>query len=426
LTGLPNYDYLLEYMDNEIKNMGNKQKAIILFNCRNFETLNMTYGFNYGNEVLKHIAQNVQSIIAPNDRLFRLSADRFVLAVDNYNDKNQLTDIAERILEKFKYPVAGSVENQYINVEMSIVEISKKSMTVDKLLQDAVLALDYMNESSNERICFYQDIMERQIIRQDKIARALRAIIEDEQGQKNKLYLHFQPKWCLRNDKLIGFECLSRLYLQEIGSISPIEFIDIAEKRWIMYDLGKLILQKACVFLKKINDMGFNDIKISVNISVIQLLREEFVKDLLGIIESTGISQKSLILEITESIIMENFDLINKKLDEIRKTGIYISLDDFGTGFSSLSRLRKLNVDYVKIDKYFIDNIREENDDTLITADIISMSHKVGLTVVAEGVERVDQKRYLEKNDCDILQGYLISKPLDEEKAIDFLKNYAR
>ena len=146
-------------------------------------------------------------------------------------------------------------------------------------------------------------------------------------------------------------------------------------------------------------------------------------KTLIEIIESSGIDKKSLILEITESIIMENFDLINKKLEKIRRTGILISLDDFGTGFSSLSRLRELNIDYVKIDKYFIDNIREGNDDTLITADIISMSHKVGLKVVAEGVEREDQKKYLERNQCDILQGYLISKPLNEDKAIDFLKN---
>lgn len=187
--------------------------------------------------------------------------------------------------------------------------------------------------------------------------------------------------------------------------------------------MGKLILQKACRFLSKIYDLGFDDIKISVNISVIQLLRDEFVKDLIEIIESSGIDKKSLILEITESIIMENFDLINKKLEKIRRTGILISLDDFGTGFSSLSRLRELNIDYVKIDKYFIDNIREGNDDTLITADIISMSHKVGLKVVAEGVEREDQKKYLERNQCDILQGYLISKPLNEDKAIDFLKN---
>ena len=423
LTGLPNHEYLFEHLDNEIKNMGNKKKAIFLLNCRNFETLNMTYGFNYGNEILIQIANRVKGIIDPNDRFFRFNADRFVLTIDNYIDRDQLTDIAHRILEIFEHPIMGSVENQYINAEISIVEIHDKGITVDKLLQDAVLALDNLDKNSNEQICFYQDVMEEQIIRQDRIARALRAIIENEEDEQSRLYLHFQPKWCLKNNRLIGFECLSRLYVNELGNIPPIEFIDIAEKRWFIYDLGKLILQKACRFLSKIYDLGFDDIKISVNISVIQLLRDEFVKDLIEIIESSGIDKKSLILEITESIIMENFDLINKKLEKIRRTGILISLDDFGTGFSSLSRLRELNIDYVKIDKYFIDNIREGNDDTLITADIISMSHKVGLKVVAEGVEREDQKKYLERNQCDILQGYLISKPLNEDKAIDFLKN---
>ena len=143
--------------------------------------------------------------------------------------------------------------------------------------------------------------------------------------------------------------------------------------------------------------------------------------NIIRIIESSGIENTSLVLEITESIIMENFDLINQKLKEIRKTGILISLDDFGTGFSSLSRLRELNIDYVKIDKYFIDNITEDKDETLITADIISMSHKFGLTVVAEGVEEEGQVKYLTKNDCDILQGYYISRPLSEDKAIEFM-----
>ena len=189
----------------------------------------------------------------------------------------------------------------------------------------------------------------------------------------------------------------------------------------LIYDLGKQILRKACEFLKKIHDMGYEEVKVSVNISVIQLLRDEFVRDIIRIIESSGIENTSLVLEITESIIMENFDLINQKLKEIRKTGILISLDDFGTGFSSLSRLRELNIDYVKIDKYFIDNITEDKDETLITADIISMSHKFGLTVVAEGVEEEGQVKYLTKNDCDILQGYYISRPLSEDKAIEFM-----
>ena len=179
-------------------------------------------------------------------------------------------------------------------------------------------------------------------IRQDIIERALRAIIENESNEKQSLYLNFQPKWSLKDNRLMGFESLARLNIEGLGNISPIEFIDIAEKRMLIYDLGNHILRQACKFLKKINDMGYDDIKVSVNISVIQLLRDEFVKDIAQIIESSGIEKSSLVLEITESIIMENFDLINDKLKEIRKTGILIALDDFGTGFSSLSQTPRI------------------------------------------------------------------------------------
>ena len=422
LTGLPNHEYLLEFLEDQINNVGNKNKAIFLLNCRNFKTLNTT-GFIYGNKVLKEIVNKVNRIIDSNDRLFRFGADRFVLVIDNYLSTNQLTSMAERIVEIFKYPLSGNVEHQYIDVEISIVEITERNANVDKLLQDATLALDYIDKNSNNQVCFYQDFMEKPVIRQDIIERALRAIIENESNEKQSLYLNFQPKWSLIDNRLMGFESLARLNIEELGDISPIEFIDIAEKRMLIYDLGNHILRQACKFLKKINDMGYDDIKVSVNISVIQLLRDEFVKDIAQIIESSGIEKSSLVLEITESIIMENFDLINDKLKEIRKTGILIALDDFGTGFSSLSRLRELNIDYVKIDKCFIDKITENNDESLITADIISMSHKVGLSVVAEGVEKEGQIKYLAKNGCDILQGYYISRPLAENKAIDFILN---
>ena len=162
---------------------------------------------------------------------------------------------------------------------------------VDKLLQDATLALDYIDKNSNNQICFYQDVMEKPVIRQYIIERALRAIIENESNEKQSLYLNFQPKWSLKDNRLMGFESLARLNIEGLGNISPIEFIDIAEKRMLIYDLGNHILRQAGKFLKKINDMGYDDIKVSVNISVIQLLRDEFVKDVAHIIESSGIEK---------------------------------------------------------------------------------------------------------------------------------------
>lgn len=418
LTGLPNSEYFVEYMKDEIKNSDNSKKAVMLINCRNFRTLNITYGFSYGDEILVQIAGRIKELIRPNDMLFKLGADRFLLVVDNYEKKEELNVLAEKIADIFENPIIGSVEHQYINIEIGIAEV-KQDITVDKLLQEATLALDMINRNKSQHICYYEDIMDEQVMRQDRIEKTIRAVINSEDN--HSLSLNFQPKWHANRNCLAGFEALARLNVEGLGNIPPAEFIDIAEKKMLMYDLGKVILRKACRFLNKISDMGNEDIKLSVNISVIQLLRDEFVKDVLEIVESSGIDKKSLVLEITESVIMDNFDLINGKLKAIKKAGILVSLDDFGTGFSSLSRLHELKIDYVKIDKYFVDKIIDQDEKKLIIADIISMSHKFGLTVVAEGVEKEEQKIYLKKSNCDILQGYLISKPLDEARAIEFI-----
>lgn len=418
LTNLPNSEYLIEYLEDEIKELENKRKAILLLNCTNFKTLNMTYGFNYGNEILKQISNNIKSILGPDDMFFRFNSDRFILVVGSYDSRNYLEELANKIIDIFKNPFTGSTELQYVNAEVGIVEIKKANTTADKLLQHATLSLSFINNNNNN-ICFYEERMENIARREDRIEKALRAIIKDD---SSNMYLYFQPKLNVKNQKIKGFEALARLNIQELGNISPVEFIDIAEKRLLIYDIGNLILHRVCNFIKKLNDSGFGDISVAVNISGIQLLRGEFVQDITKIIESSGIDIKSLEFEITESVLLNNFDLINEKLEQIKRMGISVSLDDFGTGFSSLARFRELNVNSVKIDKHFISKIISKYDENLITADIISMSHRIGLTVVAEGVEEEAQKQYLEKHDCDIIQGYLFSKPLSELDAIEFLR----
>ncbi|TAH74728.1 MAG: bifunctional diguanylate cyclase/phosphodiesterase [Anaerolineaceae bacterium] len=419
LTGLPNNEYLQEYLQDKINNIGNKNMAIFLLSCTNFRTLNMTYGFIYGNEILKQITKEVQNIIKSSDKLFRFGADRLVIVVNNYIDRNDLKELASNIIDAFKEPFVGNREHQYVNAKISIVEMNKKNVTVDTLLQDATLALTHVNKSLYENICFFEEVMEDIVIRQDRIEKKLWNIIKDEND--DSLYLHFQPKWDVKRGKITGFEALARLSLEGLGNVSPIEFIEIAEKRLIIYELGRKILLKACEFIKKINSSNSQNISVSVNISGLQLLRDEFIEDLTDIVKTLGIDSKLLEFEITESVLLDNFDLINKKLEEIKKMDISISLDDFGTGFSSFSRLRDLNIDIVKIDKYFIDKIDHGNEDDMICADIISISHKLGLTVVAEGVEEAHQMKYLEANGCDIIQGYYISKPICQADAVRFL-----
>ena len=170
--------------------------------------------------------------------------------------------------------------------------------------------------------------------------------------------------------------------------------------------------------------MGFNDIRVAVNISIIHLLQEDFVSTVLDIINETGINGHNLELELTETIMVDNFEIAKEKLKELRKNGIQISLDDFGTGYSSFDRLIELNVDTLKIDKYFIDNITGTDEDSLIIRDMISIGHRLGLKTVAEGVEYQAQKDYLLEHKCDKIQGYLFSKPVPEEETIFLLKKY--
>ena len=267
--------------------------------------------------------------------------------------------------------------------------------------------------------------MEIEARRTDRIQKRLRDIISgnaDSKGEGFRLY--FQPQIDCKTGRLLGFEALSRLEVQEIGPVAPPEFISIAEANFLIYDLGKIILKMACDFIRQLKQRGHGELTVAVNVSGLQLMRNEFTEELMEILRSTGTDTPSLELEITESILMENFDYIHDKLNVLREAGIGISLDDFGTGFSSLSRLRNLSVDSIKLDRTFIMKIQGPEDPKLMSEDIISMAHKNGLKVVAEGVETEGQRAYLVKHQCDILQGYLFSKPLSEKEALKFLQDF--
>ena len=207
---------------------------------------------------------------------------------------------------------------------------------------------------------------------------------------------------------------MARLKSETLGDISPVEFIDIAEKKQLIVPLGNLILEIACNFINNIRNRGFKDIRIAVNVSGIQLLRDDFLYDIKRIMNKSNIDESLLELEITESVLLDNFDLINRKLKRLRDYRIKIALDDFGTGYSSFSRLRDLNIDILKIDRYFVNSLSKVGSKKLMTGSIIQMAHKLDLIVVAEGVEDEEQKRYLIENKCDIMQGFLFSKPLSE------------
>lgn len=420
LTGLPNFEYLKRYLDFRIKTIDDVKTSILLVNCVNFRIVNLTYGFGFGNQTIAKIANLIKELQNENVTLFRLGEDRFVFVVENYIDTNSVISFARKVIERFKKLTEGDHMYEFVVPEVSIYEIKDSDITVDNALKYASLALNTISLDLNENIAIYSCEMEELVQREAKIEKALRAIIQRE--DTDSLSLVFQPQVDLETNKTTGFEALARLNNEELGNVSPVEFIAIAEKRMLIYDLGNLIFEKACDFLKTLQNEGFDNISIAVNISVVQLLRDDFLGALKRIISEKGVSPDLIEFEITESVFMENFNIANEKIKNIKKLGIKVSLDDFGTGYSSFARLGELSIDSIKIDKHIIEKITHKNEENLIAADLISMAHKMGLYVVAEGVEEEEQKIYLRENDCDIIQGYYCSKPLDSLKAVDYLK----
>lgn len=234
----------------------------------------------------------------------------------------------------------------------------------------------------------------------------------------DRIFLLYQPIFEAKTNKIYGFEALARFESKKLGIISPLEFISIAEETQAIIPIGRKILRKACYFIKELEAKGYSQIVISVNVSAVQMLRNDFIVDVENIIRETGVNPNMLTLEVTESMLLTSYESMNKMIGYLRKLGIKFAIDDFGVGYSSLARERELQVDCIKLDKFFADDLLAHRENEIIVADIISMMHKLGQTVVAEGVENEKQKEYLTRNYCDYLQGYFFSKPIKQKIAM--------
>lgn len=418
LTGLPNQEHLDKALEEIISRKEQKSLAILLVNCAHFRTKNISFGFKYGDEVLIQIAKLLKSKAGDRHEVFRFNADRFVILIRQYENREELEDYADGIIRAFRLPFVMDTRQEFVDVEIAVLELNEALTNTDIIFQEVNLALNSLKES-DQKIIFYADEMEEKIRRERLIEEHLRRITSCE--DVDSFSLVYQPKYSLKEKEIDGFEALARIVHPTLGNISPAEFIDIAEKELLIYRLGTLILDEACIFLKELHKWGIYTQRVAVNISSKQLLRDDFISDVQKIVLRHSINPSLLEFEITESMFEENFDFFNEKLRKLKKMGIHISLDDFGTGYSSFARLRELEIDTIKIDKYFIDNVLNHQEEELITGDIISMAHKLKLQVVAEGVETEKQLAFLQKMSCDSIQGYYFSRPLIKEDALKLI-----
>jgi PAS domain S-box-containing protein len=417
-TGLRNRRYLENILKQDAEINTSDKRALFSINLSTVNSLSLVYGFHYSQELIKKAAEALKLKCTDMCQLYSTYENRFVFYVKDYKNKSDLI--------KFSESVANSLESlltvERIGGGIGIIEIDDNNgQDINQLLKNLLIASEKaMNINDRDfSFCFFNMDMETEIIREEEVKHVLAQIAEDV---NNSLFLQFQPILDLRSNNICGFEALARINSDKLGLIMPLEFIPIAEKTKLIVPLGIKIILQAFHFLNKLKKKGYDAISISINISAIQLLRNDFIKNMIEMINEMHINPKNIILEITESTFATNYYEINKILAELKALGIEIAIDDFGTGYSSLARERELNVNCLKIDKYFIDKLVWLKDDEAITGDIISMAHKLGHYVIAEGVEHERQRQYLMNYGCDKIQGYLISRPLDEDSAIELLR----
>lgn len=415
LTGLHNRRYFEELLNQELDSNIENKRAVILVNLRKFSLVSITYGYLYSENLIKHLADKLSSLRTNDRNLFHISLDRFAFYVSNYKDRMELAELCDLIIEILD----TSLSMNNIKGSLGIVEIEDYKCDADSILKFASIAAEHARETQTRGYCYFDREMEETILRKEAIKSELAKAGKDKQ---DGLYLEYQPIIDLKTDNIRGFEALARFRSEKLGLVSPVEFIPIAEETQLIVPLGRKIMRLAFGFLKRLETEGHHNITMSFNISAIQLLRDDFLPDLIEIINEIKSAPSNLNIEITESVFLNNYQDINVKLEKIKELGIKVSIDDFGTDYSSLARVRELNISCLKIDKYFIDKLLILDPQEAITGDIISMAHKLGHFVVAEGVEFEKQKQYLIEHNCDYMQGYLFSKPLSQEAAIELLR----
>ncbi len=422
LTGLYNRSKLYEYMEDIIQTReeGRSRFAVMFIDIDNFKWLNETLGHNFGDAVLCSFASIMKEQLSSDVTMFRFSGDEFILLKEFDNDYSEVHTVIERLHNCFNKPLEILNDKIYVKFSIGVSIYPNDDLTPDLLLRDAEMALHRAKESGKDRVAFYTNSSRKNsLMSKAVIARSLNEALE-----KGELCLHYQPIIAADTCDIHGFEVLLRWISPEFGLVSPTDFINVAEESGAIVQIGTWIFESACRTLTKINETLNPDVIMSINVSPVQLRRDDYIEHVKRVIEITHVNPKNIQLEITESTLIDFTDSKSKVINEINDMGIALALDDFGTGYSSLNYLKNFPIKCLKIDKSFIDEINNNQRDYAITDSIIDLVHNLGIHTVAEGIETVEQYKFLAKMKCDYIQGFLMSKPLEEADAIEFVEKY--
>ncbi|KTD30870.1 GGDEF/EAL domain-containing sensory box protein [Legionella moravica] len=418
LTHLPNRVLLMDRVDQAIL-LAKKKKSILAFmflDLDRFKMTNDTLGHNMGDKLLQAISNRLLIATDDFDTVARLGGDEFVILLSEIDSYQQAEIMAEGILRSIEKPIQIDQHSLKITASLGISYYPRDGGDYESLMKSADLSMYHAKDSGRNTYRVYEPEMNRRVINHMQLDSALRDALKN-----NELFLVYQPLIDLKQSKVIGFEALMRWHSKILGLVSPVDFIPMAEENGLILELGEWAMHEACRQMKEWQTRGLKDLSIAVNISGRQFRQTNLPDMVSRALKSSGLQAKYLELELTESLLIEDIDLVVETMYSLKDMGTKLVIDDFGTGYSSLSYLKQFPVDKLKIDRSFINEMASNPNDAAIAKAIINLGHSLNIQVLAEGIETEFQRDFVVSHGCDFAQGYLYKAPDLPDKIYEFL-----
>lgn len=413
LTGLPNRALLTDRINNAIASASRRKErpSILFLDLDGFKHVNDSLGHTIGDKLLQSVAKRLSECVRESDTVSRLGGDEFVVLLPEITHPDDAVVAAQRMLDAVSESHIIDNQEMHITTSIGISLYPNDGTDAETLIKNADTAMYQVKESGRENYRYFEPSMNARAVERRLIEQGLRRAVE-----RKELSLHYQPRVKLASKRIHGAEVLIRWSHPELGQVPPSKFIAVAEDCRLIVPLGRWILREACQQAKAWRDVGFDLPILAVNISATEIQNEHFLQSVFDTLDITGMKPSQLELELTETVLMQHNESALSTLKALSGEGVRLAIDDFGTGFSNLSYLTQFPVNTLKIDQSFIRQITEAPPQKSIVTAVLSMAHSLSLQVVAEGVEKLDEVRFLEQQNCDEAQGYYFSRPLPAQK----------
>lgn len=419
LTALPNRILFQDRMQQSILSAerDNTKVALLYLDIDHFKSVNDSLGHRIGDLLLKQVVTRLQRTLRQSDTISRHGGDEFLLLIDNLKDISPVISVINKITEQMKSPFEIEEHQIHTSNSIGIAIYPDDGEDFDTLLQHADTAMYHAKNSGRNTHHFFTSEMHAKAKQKHFMQNYLHNAISNKE-----LSLKFQPQYCLHSKQVVGVEALLRWRSSTLGKVTPELFIPVAEENGHIIEIGNWVIKEACRELQKLRKLGHSDLTMAINISALQFKQANFITNLLSIVAQFELPTSCIELELTESILISNIQRNLDMLHSLKEAGFKMAIDDFGTGYSSLSYLKRFPADVLKIDRAFISDIVENEDDKSIVNAIIGLCKNFNLKVIAEGVETQAQLDHLQQQGCDMIQGYFFSRPLTSQALIDKLK----